>query len=201
MIATIVLVAVLSAVTGAMSKWSDLFNDDGLRSRWGMDLLSGVIWGATGGALVLINSQVAAVWCATVLYWFLRIKLDHLNHAVAGVIILAAGLFAASTNRIDLSAMVALLLWLTVSGYLNTYAKQVWAGSRQTLGRFLRLRLRYYVGPFVLTVVMATPLPTIGILAGMCGTELVTAWGGRRLSPSGSAIKEMRPFTEEGKAA
>lgn len=177
---TLLLVAASCLVTGAVSKTSDLFNDDGLVSVRGASEVSGVVWGATGALAVLLHPGVAAVWLSTVLYWFLRGKLDHFNHAFAGVCIGAAGVVAADRGKVDVAAFLALLAWLAVSGYVNTALKEQYAPTRPLLAAFLRLRLRYYAGPVVLSLATGDVLPAVAILAGMAGTEAVTVGWARR---------------------
>ncbi|HZM76400.1 MAG TPA: hypothetical protein VFC19_11765 [Candidatus Limnocylindrales bacterium] len=172
----LLLVAVLSLLTGAVSKISDLFNDDGLEWFPGADPLSGVLWAATGSALVLLDPQVAALWLATVMYWFLRSKLDHFNHAFAGVCISGTGVFCAARGKVDLTVFVGLFAWLAVSGYLNTWLKNRHAADSPGLRRFLRLRLRYYAGPILIALLTTNALPAVSVLAGMAGTEAVTEW-------------------------
>lgn len=178
----VISVALLSFMTGVVSKLSDLFNDDGLTGPSWADPLSGVVWAATGSALVLLDGRVGAVWVATVLYWFLRMKLDHFNHAVAGVAIAGCGVYMASTGSFSIPVFASILGWLALSGYLNTWAKERLATTRPWLTRFLRLRVRYYAGPVVVSVVTLDVLPAVTILCGMVGTELVTAWGKAHLS-------------------
>ncbi|MDX3225237.1 hypothetical protein [Streptomyces sp. ME19-01-6] len=179
----LVLVSALSLVTGVVSKTSDLFNDDGLTSFPRASELSGLLWALTGALLIAIDPAVAAVWLATVLYWFLRRKLDHFNHAVAGVTMCATGLFAADRGNVHLGGFLALFAWLTASGYANTWLKEKYA-ARVRLQKFLRLRLRYYAGPLALAVYCADILPAATILCGMLGTEAVTILWSRKTSRS-----------------
>ena len=41
---------------------------------------------------------------------------------------------------------------------------------------FVRLRLRYYVGPLAVAVAQHTWMPAAAVVAGMAGTELMTLW-------------------------
>ncbi|MGY0064952.1 hypothetical protein ACWY4P_52425 [Streptomyces sp. LZ34] len=171
--AALLLIILLSLTTGIVSKISDLFNDDGLRSFTGASELSGIVWAITGSALVFLDNGVAALWLATVLYWFLRRKLDHFNHAFAGVCISGCGILAATHGRVDSTGFLFLLAWLVASGYANTWLKQKYV-SHIRLQKFLRLRLRYYAGPIILSIFTTDPMPAASILAGMLGTEAVT---------------------------
>lgn len=190
------MVALLSFATGVISKTSDLFNDDGLRWFRGASPLSGVLWGISGSLLVLVNQYVAALWLATVMYWFLRQKLDHFNHAFAGVCISATGFYAAVHGRVDFVAFALLLAWLAVSGYLNTWLKDRYGPRNRLLSQFLRLRLRYYAGPVVLAVVVGDPLVAVSVLAGMLGTELTTVWWSRAEASARASSSQLQAAGE-----
>src|SRR4051794_2023630 len=102
--AELAMVAVLAFAFGLTSKTADLLNEHGLQWLRGASLASGFVWGALGVVLVLNDRQVAAVLAATVLYWFLRNKLDYANHATAGVMILLACLVCSTSERVDVPA-------------------------------------------------------------------------------------------------
>jgi hypothetical protein len=175
---TEILVATIAIATGVTSKFADLLNEHGVSWFRLSGPVLGLIWGPLALALTLLDPWVGALWVGTVLYWFLTDKLDHFNHAFAGVCVMLAGLYMAHAGRLPLLATGGLLLWLTASGYLNTYLKTTYP-QNTGLQSFLRLRLRYYLGPVVLTVVGHTWLPIVAIAAGMAGTELVTIWHAR----------------------
>jgi hypothetical protein len=180
-------VALLGFVTGVTSKFSDLLNEHGVRWFPLASPLSGIVWGTCAVALTLTDQWVAAVWVATSLYWFLRCKLDHFNHAFAGVAVLSCGLYLASAGDFPLGVTMALFVWLTVSGLANSLAKQHWPEVSR-LQTFARLRLRYYVGPVVVAAAEHTWLPAVAILAGMTGTEWITLWH-RRFELRGQEVR------------
>jgi len=168
------LIVVLAFATGVTSKFADLLNEHGVRWFRGAPQLLGVIWALLALGLTLTNSLVAAVWLSTVLFWFYRVKLDHFNHAFAGVCVIGAGLYMMRYHDVSLLAVVALTAWLVLSGELNTFLKRSTANRGVTL--FLRLRLRYYAGPLALAAIEGSWAPAVAILAGMAGTELITTW-------------------------
>lgn len=179
--------ATLALATGVTSKFADLLNEHGLGWFPTASPLSGILWGMCAAALTLTDRWVAAVWVATSLYWFLRCKLDFFNHAFAGVAVLSCGLYLASAGVLPVGATMALFAWLTVSGFANSYAKQRWPEAMR-LQRFIRLRLRYYVGPILLAGVVQTWLPAVAVIAGMAGTEWITWWH-RRLELRGDRVR------------
>jgi len=168
------LIAALAFATGVTSKFADLLNEHGVRWFRGASHLLGAIWALLALCLTLTDSLVAAVWLSTVLFWFYRVKLDHFNHALAGVCVIGAGLYMMRYHDVSLLAVVALTGWLVLSGEVNTFLKRSTDNRGVTL--FLRLRLRYYAGPLALAVIEGSWAPAVAILAGMAGTELITAW-------------------------
>jgi hypothetical protein len=174
---------------GLLSKIADLTNEHGLLAPPGVSHILGPIWGAVGAALVLLSNSVAVVVVATTLYWFLRVKLDYFNHASAGVIILFAALYKAQTGGLPIDHVLWFFIWLAVSGYVNTLLKSRSQSPR--LHRFLRLRLRYYLGPVVYSAIIQDPTPLIAIVCGMTGTEMATVWFDRACARGGSRLARL----------
>lgn len=162
---------------GFVSKTADLLNEHGLKWFKYIDLLLGYVWGSIGAYLVYVDPNLAAVYIATVLYWFIRIKLEYPNHASAGVIISLTTLWVAKYNpNFSWYYTFWLFMWLTISGYINTYLKDHYESTHTLLKAFLRLRLRYYLGPLVFSYAIGNYLPFISTILGMFGTEIVTIW-------------------------
>jgi hypothetical protein len=166
-----IVIAFLAFATGVTSKFADLLNEHGITWFRGAGVLSGLLWGVLATLLTLTDRWVAVVWAGTVLFWFLRCKLDHFNHAFAGVAVLVAALYMAHDRRLSVLAVGLFALWLYVSALVNTELKR-----RGMLPGFLRLRLRYYAGPLVVGLLAHSWLPVVAIVAGMLGTELITVW-------------------------
>jgi hypothetical protein len=108
----------------------------------------------------------------------MRCKLDHFNHAVAGVSIVLSSVYLASHDEFPLVGAFSILAWLAVSGGVQNWLKRRYP-DRVGLMKFLRLRLRFYVGPFVLSFFGGTWLPVVAIVTGMLGTEIVSIWHAR----------------------
>ncbi|HEV3365403.1 MAG TPA: hypothetical protein VG795_14940 [Acidimicrobiia bacterium] len=176
-------IVVLSVAFGFTSKFADLCNEHGVRWFRGADLALGAVWGAAGAALVLTDPAVGAVVVATTLYWFLRVKLEYPNHALAGVLIMLAALALDDRRRPDFLPVLGLLTWLAASGYVNTYLKESFPlPEHRRLHRFLRLRLRYYAGPLVYALCIHRVEPLASTIAGFLGTEVLTVWFARRFA-------------------
>jgi hypothetical protein len=172
---TAMLIAALAFATGLTSKFADLLNEHGVSWFRGSSEVLGVVWGTLALLLTLSDRWVAVLWVSTVLYWFFRMKLDHFNHALAGVCVIIGGLVMAQNDGLSIIAVVVLTTWLCASGVVNTYLKERYRG-RGALQLFLRLRLRYYVGPLLLAAYARSWTAVVAILAGMLGTELVAMW-------------------------
>jgi len=175
---TALVVGVLALLTGLTSKFADLLNEHGITWFSRASPTFGLVWAGLAATLTLTDPWVAAMWLGTVLFWFVRCKLDHFNHAVAGVCVVLASLHFGT--ELPLGAVLGILVWLLVSGEVQNELKRRYA-DRTTLMRLLRLRLRFYAGPFVLVAVGDTWLPAVAIVFGMLGTELVTVWHSRLL--------------------
>ncbi|MBU3924119.1 MAG: hypothetical protein KJ592_04330 [Nanoarchaeota archaeon] len=173
----LLLILSFAFLLGFISKTADLLNEHGLKWFKHIDTFLGLIWGSMGAYLVYIDPNLATVYITTVLYWFIRIKLDYPNHAIAGVIISLTTLWVAKYNpNFSWYYTFWLFLWLTISGYINTYLKDHYEINNPSLKSFLRLRLRYYAGPLVFSLIISNYLPFIATILGMLGTEIVTIW-------------------------
>lgn len=173
----LLLIFIFAFLFGFISKTADLLNEHGLKWFKYIDTFLGFVWGSVGAYLVYIDTNLAAVYIATVLYWFIRIKLEYSNHAIAGVIISLTTLWVAKYNQyFSWYYTFWLFFWLTISGYINTYLKDHYEANHPLLKILLRLRLRYYAGPLVFSFVIGNYLPFIATILGMFGTEIVTIW-------------------------
>ena len=157
---------------GVMAKYADLFNEHGLKEFFKFSaLLSGLIWGGCGVAIVYFYPLAGITYIAHVLYWFHVVKLEYPNHAIAGVMILLGGFIVQGEfifqHRVDL---VLLYLAYTLSGYIQGYCKRHFASSYW----FWRLRLRIYLIPLFYSFYHHDFSPFIATLFGMVGTEVVT---------------------------
>lgn len=174
----IVLVGALALLTGLTSKFADLLNEHGFFWHRHAGVISGWVWSIFAVALTLTDPWVAAMWWATCLFWFFRCKLDHFNHALAGVGVLVAATLFAVRGEFPFGPAVWVLLWLSATSVVQNAARRRFPHNEALVG-FLRLRLRFYAGPVALAVVGHTWLPVVAIAFGMLGTEIITIWHSR----------------------
>lgn len=161
-----------SFMLGAVAKYADLFNDNGLKEPFpGASYLSGVVWGICGMGIVWLSPASGLVYIAHVLYWFQRVKLDAENHSIAGIMIIFSGILMHSNFLLDNKwDLLALFLAFSSTGYLHSYLKN----NCQGLRIFLRLRLRIYLIPLAYSIFISDYWPFMNTCIGMLGTELVT---------------------------
>lgn len=164
------LLLVAAFAFGVTNKLADLMNEHGVYWFKSCDLFFGVIWGAIGASLMLNNANLAAVYLSLTLSWFLALKLDYPNHAIAGVIMVLAAVWMAAHNRLDLTAVVILLIAYALSNLVHRQLK----GRTPGLDRFLRLRLRLYLVPLAFSLIIGDPLPFLATVSGMIGVEITT---------------------------
>lgn len=155
---------------GVTNKLADLMNEHGVYWFKTCDLLLGVIWGTIGAILIISNANLAAVYLSLTLSWFLSLKLDYPNHAIAGVIMVLAAVWVADHKNLDVVAVVVLMLAYTLSHFIHRRLK----GRNPDLSRFLRLRLRLYLIPLIFSLAVGDPVPFLATLSGMIGVEIIT---------------------------
>jgi hypothetical protein len=158
-------------ICGATNKYADLFNEHGLPQPFPyINILSGVIWGIAGSYLIYANSEVGLTYIAMVLYWFLRIKLEYFNHALAGVLmLLTAFYFQSEYIMVHKLELVCLFLGYTVTGYIQKYFKE----NTVNLSWFWKLRLRIYIVPLVYSIFINDFIPLLVTIIAMLGNEIV----------------------------
>lgn len=165
------LIALVSFGLGITAKYADFVDEHGLTEHFkGAGILSGVLWGLFGVAMVYLSPLGGLTYVAHVLYWFYRVKLEFPNHAIAGVMMVLAGFFFQGQfyfeNRLDLIGVF--LLYLS-TGYIQTYFKTNYPQTR----KFWRLRLRIYAIPVGYSLFTLNVEPIICTGFGMIGCELM----------------------------
>jgi len=86
--------SLLAVAFGVTMKLADLLDEHGLKWFKGSDLIFGLLWGITGGMLLLFGGVVIAnILLAMVLAFLVRNRLDYINHQVAALIIVVSFLF------------------------------------------------------------------------------------------------------------
>jgi hypothetical protein len=164
----------LSFCFGVTNKLADLMNEHGL--NWGrpLNILMGFIWGFLGALLVIQSTTLAVSYISLVLYWFLMLKLDYHNHAIAGVIILISGFYTGcSLSIVEISILTSTYFIL---GILNNSLKN----RSPTIDNILRLRLKIYLVPLAFSIYAGDFLPFYTTVLGMIGVELITFYFSRK---------------------
>lgn len=164
-------IVLLGFIFGIFAKYADLVNEHGLNEHFqGAGILSGFIWGGAGVGLLVVSPLAGITYIAHVLYWFLKVKLEFYNHAIAGVMILLFGFVYRGDfifdHRWDLVALFAgyLLTGVVQSYFKNKFPDSAW---------FWRLRLRIYLVPAAYSLYTQNWEPIVATIFGMMGTELM----------------------------
>lgn len=119
--------AILYAILfGITMKWADLLDEHGVKWFKGSKILFGVLWGFFGVLLILFRNDVANVMFARVLSYLPRVSLDHVNHGIAGAMIIIA--FAWKADFSPYLFLTFFLLFLIFGFIRNYYAKKIKKG-------------------------------------------------------------------------
>lgn len=166
------LLAFFSFSLGITAKYADLLNEHGLKSsfKWA-GFLSGLAWGASGVGMIAVSPLGGLTYIAHVLYWFLKIKLEFQNHALAGIMMILGGFyFQGEFLQLYFNDLLGVFLAYTATGYLQGYFKEHSPKTRP----FWRLRLRIYLVPIVYALYRSRLDPIIATGFGMIACELMT---------------------------
>lgn len=158
---TITLV-LLSFAFGFFTDFADLLDEHGLRWFTGAATLFGVVWGVVGALLVLGYPLVGMCVTALVFYWIIRMKLDYINHALGGSIVLVASLWASYLGMSDLVVLTPLIVVWVVCGLGGVYIKQRRGVRYATTIAFL-------IPPLALSLFFWSVLPVAFFVLSMLG--------------------------------
>ncbi|MGD6874234.1 hypothetical protein ACQCU1_18895 [Sutcliffiella horikoshii] len=167
----LLIISIMALICGGGNKYADLFNEHGLKQPHKYaDILWGYLWGLAGAYLVYIDPNVAVIYIGTTLYWFLRIKLEYFNHALAGTLILLSGFYYQSEYIMhNTNELLFIFLAFSITGYIQKYLKL----SSFNLWWLWRLRLRIYLIPLIYSIYTNNYLPVFVTVVAMLGNELV----------------------------
>lgn len=159
------MILLLSFFFGITTKYADLFNEHGLKPPFrGAEVLAGIAWGVLGGFLIISEEHVAVLFTALVLYWIYQIKLDYLNHAIGGVIMLLVSFgYLKGAHQSELVVLTGAYI---LSGMLHSFLR-----TRVTDIRYLRLR--FYLIPLAYSCFIRNFSPFFATLMGLIGVESV----------------------------
>jgi len=164
--------AFFSFSLGIWAKYADLVNEHGMTPAFkGAKLLSGFLWGFSGTGMIYFSPLGGLTYIAHVLYWFLKIKLEYPNHAIAGVIMVLSGFyFQGEFLTLYKNDLLGVFFAYTLTGYIQSYFKQHYPITRP----FWRLRLRIYLIPVVYAFYRTSLDPIIATSFGMIACEFMT---------------------------
>lgn len=172
MLFSFISLALAASFLGGIAKYADLLNEHGVTPQFNEPpILSGLLWGISGIAIMLISPVAGLTYVAHVLYWFLRVKLEYPNHAIAGVMILLSSFllqpYFYASHSLELFGV---FLGYTITGYIHTYLKK----NKPSCRAFLRLRFRIYFVPLIYSFYLWDFAPFISTCFGMLACEIVT---------------------------
>ena len=90
------LIIIWACLYGLFMKIADLLNEHGLKWFKGSGQLFGFLTGITGSLLILSDPVIANIIGAMVIAFFIRGRMDRLNHQLAGTIMTITFLFSSS---------------------------------------------------------------------------------------------------------
>lgn len=191
-------VLIFSIMNGFAWKVGDLLGEHGLEWFRGSRLIIGFVSGLSFVGLMLIADVFVIHSLATVLYWLLRVKLEYFNHTIGAVITLVTGFiyfpYLWDSSWGDFSLVLCIYLgWYIISGYINTYFKLKFSENRGLM-KFLRLRLRFYVAPLILSIISGEYLLIFSFIVIMAVTEVLTAWFESFLKRQPCAFESLMKF-------
>jgi hypothetical protein len=167
---SVALVVSVAFLYGVTNKLADMMNEHGLRWFRGAATGMGFVWGGFGVVLTLYSPEFATLYLGLTLSWFLSLKLDYPNHAIAGVATVLAAVWMAAQDGLDVLAAGAVMVAYRVTGLVQAVLR----GRAGWLDRLLRVRLRLYLIPLGYAVYVGHWLPFAAGACGMLGAELVT---------------------------
>lgn len=117
---------------GISMKVADLLDEHGMTSFKGSAIYYGILWGGFASLWVIIDVHLANAMLATILAFLVRRRLDYINHAIAGAMVVIT-FFVTSTFL--LLEFAFLFIGLTVLGMLKDHIGE----THKTSGFFYRL--------------------------------------------------------------
>lgn len=163
-------VVILGAAFGYSNKMADMMNEHGLYWFRGGSLLFGAAFAVTGSLLMLQSATLATYYSALTLSWFLLLKLDYPNHAIAGVTMIIVGFAQSRYGNVSIVAVA--ILASSMVGY--RLARDLIIDRFHNLRTLFRLRPDIYLFALGWSVAASSPLPIISTGSGMLVVEIVT---------------------------
>lgn len=163
----------LSFLFGFFVDFADLLDEHGLVWFRGAPLVFGIL-GAIFGSLIIFLNVPASLYVSTlVLYWVIKQKLDFLNHAVMGSVILFCSIIFIPRSDLVTIALVAGFGTQALQGFIGTYIK-----NKFTLNSITKelIRLRHFVPPIAISLVVTDLTPLYVFVFFTIGLKLSEIW-------------------------
>lgn len=131
-------------------KLADAHNEHGMKSFLWAGLLYGILWWAVWAYLITYSQNLFTFYLATLFYWMYKLKLDYVNHALAGIIMFAAALY----HGYDFRIFEVLILLLSVASidYLKVLNKNKLKNN--FLNSFFKYKPQFLIGPIIFAIVL-----------------------------------------------
>ncbi len=170
---TVIHLAILSFFFGFFVDFADLLDEHGLRWFSGSALLSGILWGIFGSLLIYLDASAALYVSTLVLYWVLKQKLDFLNHAVGGSLILLTSFVLLPQTEIATLALVVGFSVQAIQGFVGTAIKKKYPleGKKKEL-----IRLRHFLPPLAISLVISNWIPLLVFICFTLGLKMSEVW-------------------------
>lgn len=153
-------------VFGAANKMADFHNEHGLKTFKHANIAFAVIWAASGIYLTSVSAILAIYYIAVIMDFFVRVKLDYVDHTLASGIILFAGMYF--LPQVYLPYAVISAAALTAGLALSRYLLMLFRVENR-----LVKRSRFIIIPLLFSILVQNYLPLLAAVAGMFGVELM----------------------------
>jgi hypothetical protein len=173
MTSTLITISILSFFFGFFVDFADLLDEHGLKWFRGSALVCGIIWGVLGSLLVLLNTDAAFFVSTLVLYWVLKQKLDFLNHAIGGSLVLLTSLLSLPNSGLVTVALCVGFFAQALQGFVGTALKNKYhlEGFKKEL-----IRLRHFVPPIAISLAISNWIPLLVFIFFTLGLKLSEIW-------------------------
>lgn len=107
-----------ASLYGITMKLADLFDEHNMKWFKGDAFIFGLLWGSFGILLILSRIDIANIILAQMIAYIVRLRLDHLNHAIAATMIIITFILK---SQLNLTLFLTFLIIFIVFGGLRDY--------------------------------------------------------------------------------
>lgn len=140
------MIIIYAILFGICMKIADLLDEHGLKLFKGSAIIFGILWGLFGFFLVLSNNIIANIMLAMILAFFIRNRLDYMNHKIASLIIIVSFLIYAEFNLV---LFLSFFLTFLIFGLLKDYTGDKLKKKKGVLIFLLEAAVYYPISTFV----------------------------------------------------